>query len=416
MRAFHLAWIAFFLCFFGWFGIAPLMPMIRDEFALTKTQVGNIIIASVAVTFFARLLIGRICDKFGPRRTYAALLIACSIPVATIGLSQGYISFLIFRLVIGVIGAGFVITQYHTSIMFAPGIVGTANATTAGWGDLGGGVTQLIMPLLATALLSLGLNEAFSWRVAMVVPGLLLFLVGIAYLKLTTDTPTGNFEDGHRPAGTEGESVGFLRAARDYRVWILVIVYGACFGIVLTINNITALYFHDEFGLSIASAGLIAASFGLMNLFARTLGGAAGDIVGKRWGVRGRILCLALLLLAEGILLACFSRMTLLPLAIVTLVAFSLATQMSEGATFAVVPFINPKAIGSVSGTVGAGGNAGAVAAGFLFRSESLATADALLILGVIVAATSGLALLVAATVPSETPSTAPALNTLSEA
>jgi NNP family nitrate/nitrite transporter-like MFS transporter len=30
MRAFHMSWLAFFLCFFGWFGIAPLMPVIRD--------------------------------------------------------------------------------------------------------------------------------------------------------------------------------------------------------------------------------------------------------------------------------------------------------------------------------------------------------------------------------------------------
>jgi NNP family nitrate/nitrite transporter-like MFS transporter len=44
---------------------------------------------------------------------------------------------------------------------------------------------------------------------------------------------------------------------------------------------------------------------------------------------------------------------------------------------------------------VGAGGNAGAVAAGFLFRIESMATQDALLILGILVAVSSSLALLV---------------------
>ncbi|MBL8993851.1 MAG: MFS transporter, partial [Spirochaetia bacterium] len=70
MRAFHITWMTFFLCFFGWFGIAPLMAVIRDEFHLTKSQIGNIIIASVSATIFARLLVGWLCDKIGPRLTY----------------------------------------------------------------------------------------------------------------------------------------------------------------------------------------------------------------------------------------------------------------------------------------------------------------------------------------------------------
>ncbi len=48
MRAFHMAWLAFFLCFFGWFGLAPLMPVIRNELHLTKEQIGNSAIAAVA--------------------------------------------------------------------------------------------------------------------------------------------------------------------------------------------------------------------------------------------------------------------------------------------------------------------------------------------------------------------------------
>ena len=68
MRAFHMSWLAFFLCFFGWFGIAPLMPVIREELHLTKAQVGNSAIAAVAITILARLLIGWLCDRFGPRK------------------------------------------------------------------------------------------------------------------------------------------------------------------------------------------------------------------------------------------------------------------------------------------------------------------------------------------------------------
>src|SRR6188474_935937 len=156
MRAFHITWMTFFVCFFGWFGIAPLMPVIREDLGLTKSQIGNIIIASVAITVFARLFFGWLCDKIGPRISYTILLIVGSIPVMFIGLSNSYETFLLFRLAIGVIGASFVITQYHTSVMFAPNVVGTANATVAGWGNMGGGVTLMVMPLIAAAFVGLG--------------------------------------------------------------------------------------------------------------------------------------------------------------------------------------------------------------------------------------------------------------------
>jgi NNP family nitrate/nitrite transporter-like MFS transporter len=71
------------------------------------------------------------------------------------------------------------------------------------------------------------------------------------------------------------------------------------------------------------------------------------------------------------------------------MILFSLFVQMSEGSTFSVVPFINKKGIGTGSGIVGAGGNAGAVAAGFLFKSESISYSDGLFYLGIVVALTS---------------------------
>src|SRR5688500_4301240 len=100
MRTFHITWITFFLCFFGWFGIAPLMPVVRESLKLTKGQIGNIIIASVAITIFARLFFGWLCDRIGPRISYTILLIIGSIPVMLIGLSNSYESFLLFRLAI----------------------------------------------------------------------------------------------------------------------------------------------------------------------------------------------------------------------------------------------------------------------------------------------------------------------------
>lgn len=394
MRTFHVTWFAFFLCFFGWFGVAPLMPIIREELALTKSQIGNIVISSVAITIFARLLIGWLCDKFGPRITYTYILLLGSLPVMFIGLSNSYESFLLFRLAIGVIGASFVVTQFHTSMMFGPNVVGTANATTAGWGNMGGGVTQIIMPLIFAGFVGLGFVEASAWRYAMVVPGVMLFLMGIAYYNFTQDTPEGNVADlkksdpEYRLKAAEAKGA-FWKACKDIRVWMLFLIYGACFGIEITIDNIAAIYYFDKFKLDLETAGLIAGLFGMMNIFARTLGGYFGDKFGIRYGLKGRVLFLAFALFMEGIALIIFSQMTVLPIAIATMLFFSLFVKMSEGATYSVVPFINKKAIGSVSGIVGAGGNVGAVLAGFLLKDESLTYSDALFIIGCVVIAVS---------------------------
>lgn len=372
MRAFHVTWVSFFLCFFAWFGVAPLMAVIRSELGLTDAQVKNTIIASVAITIVARLIVGALCDRLGPRRTYAGLLVLGSLPVMGIGLATNYETFLIFRLMIGVIGASFVITQFHTSLMFAPNVVGTANATTAGWGNLGGGVTQMVMPLVFAAFLALGFGEFYSWRLSMGLAGGVCLLAALAYLKLTQDTPEGNYAALRalgRLAPARSTKGSFRAACRDPRVWALFLIYGACFGIELTINNMAALYFTDRFGLGLAAAGLVASLFGLMNLFARTLGGLFGDRFGIKYGLRGRVLWLFATVLCEGLLLMLFSQMSVLPLAIAAMVLFSLFVQMSEGATYSVVPFVNRRALGSVSGIVGAGGNFGAVMAGFLLKS-----------------------------------------------
>ena len=80
---------------------------------------------------------------------------------------------------------------------------------------------------------------------------------------------------------------------------------------------------------------------------------------------------LAVILGIEGIMLTVFSGMSGLTFGIIFLVGFSLSVQMAEGATFSVVPFINKKAIGSISGIVGAGGNVGAFVAAMILKSKS---------------------------------------------
>jgi MFS transporter, NNP family, nitrate/nitrite transporter len=399
MRAFHITWITFFLCFFGWFGVAPLMPVVRKDLGLSQEQIGNVIIASVAITVFARLIIGWLCDKIGPRICYTLLLILGSIPVMFIGTSQSYESFLLFRLAIGVIGASFVVTQYHTSVMFAPNVVGTANATVAGWGNMGGGATLIIMPLIFATFVVAGYMDEQAWRYAMVVPGVALFIMGFVYFFFTQDTPEGNLSDLRKnnpeyQSKKKDKKGSFLSACRDYRVWILFLAYGACFGIEITIDNIATLYFVDNFQLGLKEAGLIAGLFGMMNIFARALGGIFGDKAGKKFGLKGRILILGAFLLFEGLGIMLFSQMDSLVWAIAVMLLFALFLKMSNGATYSVVPFINKKAVGSVAGIVGAGGNVGAVLAGFLFKSSEISYRESLFIIGIVVLVVSLVSLL----------------------
>jgi NNP family nitrate/nitrite transporter-like MFS transporter len=76
------------------------------------------------------------------------------------------------------------------------------------------------------------------------------------------------------------------------------------------------------------------------------------------------------------------------------MLGFALFLKMSNGATYSVVPFINNKAVGAVAGIVGAGGNVGAVLAGFLFKSE-MSYRESLFIIGIAVTVVSVISLLV---------------------
>ena len=397
MRTFHLTWMAFFLCFFGWFGLAPLMTVVKTDLGLTKGQIGNIIIASVAATVIARIAVGKLCDTWGPRKTYTALLGICSIPVMTVGLVHSYEGFLLFRLAIGVIGASFVVTQYHTSVMFDKKIVGTANAVAGGWGNLGGGVTNMVMPLIFAGFIGAGYLPESAWRLAMIVPGVALLIFAFVYYFYTKDTPAGNFDE--LPESSQNSTVKvkgtMTMAMKDPRTWALFLAYGACFGIEITFDNIAALYFFENFDTTLAVAGILAGTFGFMNLFARALGGIVADKVGLKYGMLGKGRLLALLLAMEGVGIALFAQSSTLTIAVISMLCFAMFLKMANGVTYAIVPFVNQKAIGSVSGIVGAGGNVGAVLAGFLFKSSSISYSQAFVYIGVAIACVAAVVALV---------------------
>jgi NNP family nitrate/nitrite transporter-like MFS transporter len=392
MRTFHISWLTFFVCFFGWFGLAPLMPTIRADLGLSKAQVGNTIIAAVSATIFARLIIGKLCDAWGPRKTYTALLVLGAFPVMLVGLAHTYQVFLLFRLAIGVVGASFVITQFHTSIMFGPKIKGTANAVAGGWGNLGGGVTNMVMPLIFAVIVGFGYTSSQAWRYAMVFPGLMLLIMAFVYYKYTKDTPQGNFDEINYHKIDAGKTDWNILA--DWRVWSLAMAYAVCFGMEITFDGVAALHFTDTFGLSQSSAGFWAGVFGFTNLFARALGGMAADKVNTKYGMRGKGILLAGLLTLEGIGIILFSYAGSLEMAIISMLSFALFLKMANGTTYAIAPFINEKNVGMVSGIVGAGGNVGGMLFGFLFKSESITYVQAFQYIGYVVIAVAGIVLL----------------------
>lgn len=250
MKTFHTTWLAFFVCFFGWFGLAPLMPTIREDLHLDKSQVGTLIIVSVSSTIIARLIIGRLCDSWGPRKTYTALLLLGSLPVFLVGLAKDYTTFLLFRAAIGIIGASFVITQFHTSMMFAKNIKGTANAVAGGWGNLGGGITNMLMPVIFAAIVGIGFTKGEAWRYAMIVPGAMMLIAAFLYWRFTRDTPQGNYDEIER---TKADTKTDYTVLADWRIWALMFAYAMCFGMEITFDNVASLHFVDTFGLSQSS-------------------------------------------------------------------------------------------------------------------------------------------------------------------
>ena len=256
--------------------------------------------------------------------------------------------------------------------MFTKDVVGTANAVVAGWGNLGGGVTQLVMGTMLFPLFKTFFNgdAEMAWRTVCIVPAVVAFTTGVCILFISDDAPKGNYKDlkmhGNMPEISAAAS--FRSGAFNFNTWIMFVHYAACFGVELTMNNAAALYFTDEFGQSTESAAAIASLFGWMNLFARGTGGYLSDKFNARMGMRGRILIHTLMLLGEGIMVLVFNNSKNLIGAIITMVFFSLFVQAAEGTSFGIVPYIDPPSTGSISGIVGAGGNVGAVGFGLAFR------------------------------------------------
>ena len=269
--------------------------------------------------------------------------------------------------------------------MFTKEVVGTANAVVAGWGNLGGGVTQLVMGSMLFPLFKTGMSAEQAWRTVNLVPACVGFVTGILCIMISDDAPKGNYKE-MKKWGTMAEvsaQASFRSGAMNINSWLMFVQYACCFGVELTMNNAAASYFKVTFELSTESAAAIASLFGWMNLFARGLGGFFSDKANAKYGMRGRLWTQAIFLLGEGIMVLIFAHTKKLGVAIFVMVIFSSFVQAAEGSSFGIVPYIDPPATGSVSGIVGAGGNVGAVCFGLGFRQ--LETKAAFILMGCVI-------------------------------
>jgi len=255
--------------------------------------------------------------------------------------------------------------------MFTKEVAGTANALVGGWGNLGGGVTQIVMgSALFPLFKAFGMSANDAWRTVCIVPAVVAFSIGFIMLKISDDCPKGNYKE-MKEKGIMTEvsaAASFRQGAMNVNTWLLFIQYACCFGVELTMNNAAATYFREEFKLSTESAAAIASIFGWMNLFARGLGGFTSDKFNAKMGMRGRLIWQTVCLAIEGAMVLIFAQTRDLAVSIIVLILFSTFVQAAEGSTYGIVPYVDPPSTGSIAGIVGAGGNTGAVCFGLGFR------------------------------------------------
>lgn len=420
MKIMHMSWMAFFITFVVWFNAAPLMSVIADSLGLTKDQIKTLLILNVALTIPARIIIGMVTDKIGPRLTYSGLLILCSIPCFMFALGNSFEQLALARFLLGFIGAGFVIGIRMVSEWFPANELGTAEGIYGGWGNFGSAAAAFTLPVIALAF-----GGENGWRYAIAVTGILSFVFGVIYYFNVSDTPKGSTYFKPKKAGAlEVTSKGdlallvlmklpmyatlallgwklspsgvsmFSQSGTEFIYWVLILIlavdlyltyrvnkylfdgpvpeferypfkqvavlnvlYFSTFGSELAVVSMLPLYFAETFELGLTQAGILASSYAFMNLVSRPGGGWISDRCGRKP---------TLMILTAGLALGYLGMAQIngdwsLPLAVLMVMACSFFVQSGEGAVFAAVPLIKRRLTGQIAGMTGAYGNVGAV-------------------------------------------------------
>ncbi|MFH0260423.1 NarK family nitrate/nitrite MFS transporter [Vibrio barjaei] len=420
MKTLHLSWMAFFITFVVWFNFAPLLQMVKTSLGLSTQEIKTLLILNVALTIPARVIIGMLTDKYGPRLVYSALLAICSIPCFVFALSDSFIQAAIARFLLGFIGAGFVIGIRLVSEWFPHDELGTAEGIYGGWGNFGSAAAAFTLPTLA---LMFGGED--GWRYAVGVTGLMSLVFSVIFYRNVQDTPKGStyFKPKHLAAmevTSKGDfffllimkipmyaalallawklapsNIGMLSDTvvnafyvglvvlygyEVFQVWkvnksifskpvpemhqykfkqvaVLNVLYFATFGSELAVVSMLPLFFSETFELTPVLAGMVASAYAFMNLMSRPGGGWISDKFGRKS---------TLLILTAGLAVGYFMMGQVnsewpLWLAVCAAMVCSFFVQAGEGAVFATVPLIKRRMTGQIAGMTGAYGNVGAV-------------------------------------------------------
>lgn len=224
MRCFHGSWM-FFVAFFIWFSIAPLLPVVQKSWNLTAADIWTYNIFSVAGAVVIRFLIGPLCDKYGAKTMMTRLIALCTIPFVLTGTVNSLIGLCEIRTLISLIGGTFVTGQYWATYIFTKNVAGTTMAVSGGWRVVGSGASNLLMgsiifPLCKT--ISNG-DEDTAWRMSFIFPAILALFTALYFFQYSDDCPFGNYKDIKKAGLMKERSVldSFRSGALNLNSWIL---------------------------------------------------------------------------------------------------------------------------------------------------------------------------------------------------
>jgi MFS transporter, NNP family, nitrate/nitrite transporter len=187
MKILHVTWFAFFITFVVWFNHAPLMMVIAKSLNMDQAQIKTILILNVALTIPARIAIGILVDKFGPKRSYSTLLALGSIPCFMFAFADSFEQLALARFLSGFIGAGFVIGIRMVGEWFPAKQLGIAEGIYGGWGNFGSAAAAGMLPSLA-----LWFGGDDGWRYAIACTGAISLIYSVVYFFSVSDTPKGS--------------------------------------------------------------------------------------------------------------------------------------------------------------------------------------------------------------------------------
>ncbi len=199
-RILHLTWFAFFLTFVCWFNFAPFGTTIGKQLGIEETQIKTLLICNLALTIPARIIIGMLLDRFGPRITYSGLLIYAAVPCFATALSQNFTHLVWSRLLMGIVGSGFVVGIRMVAEWFPPKDIGRSQGIYGGWGNFGAFGAEFALPTIAVATSFLA-GGASNWRFAIAMTGVITAIYGVIYYNSVQDTPSGKVYNKPKKSG-----------------------------------------------------------------------------------------------------------------------------------------------------------------------------------------------------------------------